>query len=502
MAMRNLLACLLLSFAVYANGYAATYYVRNGGDDSADGKSPATAWATIGKVNSHSFSAGDSVLFHEGDTWTGATLGIGWSGTSSKQAVIGAYYVDAGQPQTGFRTRRPTIDGQKKYPSSHYAPLVEVKGDNVRVQDLAIVNSQGRGIVFDSVSDDHAVNLVLSSIYDGSIKFLTCSGCLAEGNTVSDSDRVWPEAHKTWSAAISANGSSNVVIRGNNVIHEYGEGINVFGGSKNSIIEHNYLFGVRAVGIYSDGAPSTTIRYNIVVGANDSRFWRNGKASGAGIALNNESYHYAGHGGSQSTSVQSKNAKIYGNLVAYTNDGIAIWGQLDGSSFDNTMIYNNTLVDNDVQFASLDNRPMPNSQFMNNILMSISSGTADVNSSSLSGLVAKNNYFSQGDPGGTFSSSGNVYKGLQLARMSGWRSVTDPASVSWRDFQIAPGGSTIGAGNSTPLKNATANDSYNMDFNGKPHNRPPDMGAIRFGTLKRVPGTPSGLTATSSAGTT
>ena len=37
---------------------AATYYVRNGGDDSADGKSHATAWASLSKVNNYSFAAG------------------------------------------------------------------------------------------------------------------------------------------------------------------------------------------------------------------------------------------------------------------------------------------------------------------------------------------------------------------------------------------------------------------------------------------------------------
>ena len=69
---------------------AATYYVRNGGDDSADGRSHATAWASISKVNSQSFSAGDNVLFHAGDRWRGATLVVDWGGTAEQRAVIGA----------------------------------------------------------------------------------------------------------------------------------------------------------------------------------------------------------------------------------------------------------------------------------------------------------------------------------------------------------------------------------------------------------------------------
>ena len=48
---------------------AATYYVKNGGDDSADGLTDATAWKTISKVNSETFSPADTICFKRGDTW-------------------------------------------------------------------------------------------------------------------------------------------------------------------------------------------------------------------------------------------------------------------------------------------------------------------------------------------------------------------------------------------------------------------------------------------------
>ena len=72
---------------------AATYYVRTGGNDSADGRSHATAWASLNKVNGYSFAAGDRVLFHEGDRWVGQ-LTVDWAGTASQRAVVGAYYLD------------------------------------------------------------------------------------------------------------------------------------------------------------------------------------------------------------------------------------------------------------------------------------------------------------------------------------------------------------------------------------------------------------------------
>ena len=163
-------------------------------------------------------------------------------------------------------------------------------------------------------------------------------------------------------------------MRHNTVSEVYGEGINAHDGSQYTLIEQNTLFGVRAVGIYSDGAPDTTIRRNIVVGTANSAWWRSGSSVGAGIALNNEAYHYPIGGGSQSVSIQSKRAKVYGNLVAYTSTGLAVWGQgLPETSFDGVLIYNNTFVDNNTQ-VSMNNKPKPGAQFTNNILLSLSSG--------------------------------------------------------------------------------------------------------------------------------
>src|SRR5687768_10696816 len=94
---------------------AAIYYVRNGGSDSADGRSHGTAWASLSKVNGYSFAAGDRVLFHEGHRWVGE-LTVDWAGTSSERAVVGAYYLDGSTPVQGYRTARPIIDGDNRLP--------------------------------------------------------------------------------------------------------------------------------------------------------------------------------------------------------------------------------------------------------------------------------------------------------------------------------------------------------------------------------------------------
>ncbi len=82
------IAILLLVGCQYS--YAATYYVKNGGNDGADGLSDASAWATISKVNNRDLAAGDIVLFKRGSSWSD-TLIPKTSGSLSLPITFDAY---------------------------------------------------------------------------------------------------------------------------------------------------------------------------------------------------------------------------------------------------------------------------------------------------------------------------------------------------------------------------------------------------------------------------
>ena len=482
--MRLRLAHFLPTFAFLCatSSEAATYYVRNGGSDSADGRSHATAWASLDKVNSFSFAAGDQVLLHEGHRWVGL-LTIDWAGTSSAHAVVGAYYLDGSTPKRGYRTELPIIDGEDRIPSgSQYTALVSVRANRVRLENLRIRNSEGRGISVYQVSDAEIIGCTVSNIYGGGIHIYEAQGSRAENNFVTRDNIGWTQGNSDWGASIAIVESTSTVVRNNTVSEVWGEGINAHSGSQYTLIEKNRLFGVRAVAIYSDAAPDTTIRRNLIVGTATSTWWRSGNSVGAGIALNNEAYHYPVGGGSQSPSVQTKRAKVYGNLVAYTSSGLAFWGQgLPETSYDGVLIYNNTFVDNNIQ-VSINSLPKPGAQFMNNILLSLSSGTKDVDNTNLNGVIAKNNYFSQGNPGGDYVHAGNRFTGLRIAKMSGWRAITNVDQITWRDFVVASGSPVIGAGDNEPVNASTAAQNYSLDYNTAEHSRPMDMGGLTFAT--------------------
>jgi hypothetical protein len=373
---------------------------------------------------------------------------------------------------------------------------VGITAHRVRVENLRVQNSEGRGIGIVSVNEAEVFGCSVSNTYGASIHFVKSQGSRAENNFTTIAGIGNKEDGVPWGASIDIAKSTSTVVRNNTLNEVWGEGINAHSGSQYTLIENNRLFGVRAVGIYADGAPDTTIRRNLVLGTANSAWWRGSQSVGAGIALNNEVYHYPAGGGSQSVSVQTQRAKVYGNLVAYTSSGIAFWGHLAESSFDDVLVYNNTLVDNNIQVYTMP-KPKPGAQFMNNILLSLSSGTRDVEGTALGGMVAKNNYFSQGNPGGDYVNAGNRFTGLKIAKMSGWRTLTSIDQVNWRDFVLSSGSAGIASGDDEPRRTSNTTNNFAFDYNTAEHGSPMDMGGLTFATpVGPRPMAPTALTGT------
>jgi parallel beta-helix repeat protein len=488
-----LFSCLFASSLLAASAAgAATYYVRVGGNDNADGRSHATAWATLGKVNKTTFATSDIVLLHEGDRFTGS-LTVDWSGTSTQPAVVGAYYVNSsGGVTRGYKTSRPVIDGGNSLPGGIYDALLTVRANYVRVENIKSINSTGRNIAVTDSESTTVIGCSTDGAWGSGIHVQRSNNPRVENNVVTHAGKAF-ESGGNWGGVIEMDQNKGAVLRKNIVTESYGEGLNS-NASKGTLIEDNYVWGVRAVGIYVDASPDVTVRRNIVVGSTNSKYWRSSSAVGAGIVLNNEKYHYECSCSNPLPSTQlTQRTKVYDNLVAYTTTGIAMWGEFSQSSFNNTLIFNNTLVDNNTQF-SVQSNPKTGSLFENNILLSLSSGTRDVSGTSLDGMVAKNNYFSQGNPGGDYVHSGNRFSGLKLAKMSGWRSITTREQITWRDFDVQSGSPVIGAGTDEPRKMATSSDTFQLDYNASAHNSPMDMGGLRYGqAVAKRPSPPENL---------
>jgi hypothetical protein len=405
---------------------------------------------------------------------------VDWGGSAASPVVVGAYHLKNGIPTRGYVTARPVIDGTDTIPQQ-FDGLIRVKAPYVRIEDLAVVNSEGRGIQFEDSDHGVVVGCETRNSYKSGIKFIRAHDALIERNFVTKAGVASPEDGAVWGGAIELVASNEGTVRGNTVSEVYGEGINTNHGSVRAVIEGNLVFAARAVGIYVDAAPHTTVRRNIVIGTSNPEFWRTPRSTGAGIAVNNESYHYVANGGDLPASVQSQHVRVYQNLVAGTSSGVGIWGQFEESTFDDTLVFNNTLVDNETQLVLRD-KPKPGSRLVNNILLSLSPNTHDLDGAALRGMRASANYFSRGDPGGDVNANG-LYEGLRLARSSGWRSVDDIGTLSWRDFELDPTSAVIGVGDSEPRRMSQGDNTYDVDFNGQMANEPMDLGALRFSSV-------------------
>jgi hypothetical protein len=98
--MKAMCAATGLALTTMVSG-AAAYYVSSTGLDGNAGTSPAAAWKTISRVNSHAFAPGDQVFFAAGATFVGTVyFGPGALGNATNPVTLTSYGVG-----------RATIDG-------------------------------------------------------------------------------------------------------------------------------------------------------------------------------------------------------------------------------------------------------------------------------------------------------------------------------------------------------------------------------------------------------
>lgn len=437
----------------------AVYYVSNGGNDNADGLSDATAWATVGKVNSFAFASGDDVYFNSNDSWGGQQLMIDWGGTANDRVTIGAYYMDGGNEVVGVSGNKPVIDGNDAVPGE-YAALVQVQAsDYTDIENLRVINSEGRGVAVSFSSNNRVSNVETYNTYrEGIISWRSDTG-IFEDNDVSEASRVWPEFcglpenSCSWPGAlVIASGGPNLLSFGNivrrNVVYEnYGEGIGLYQGPYNNIVEDNILYANRAVQIYVDASYDNIIRNNLVYGTTDPTYWRAG-FPGIGIEINDET----GQG-----FALSENNKIYNNVVAYSRTGISIATSYSDSVFRDSDIYNNTFIDNLIGIDSRGNGPWQNSFVRNNIIWAIS-GDAELygGRDNHFGLTFENNNWSSPPPVGG-AGVGDVIGVPNISKTTGWRSMVG-GDLTYQDFALTSSSPGIDQGMTVPAYDANALD--------------------------------------------
>ncbi len=350
-----------LWISLKSNAAVTCHVDADSGDDARDGTSPAQAWKTLGRVNSHIFQPGDRLLLKAGSRFTGQLQPQGSGAVVDGKTVpirIGKY----GDGPL------PRIDGGGEYPDTLLLRNVEFW----EISDLEISNRGTNrapwrtGVCvatdgFGTMRHIHLRNLFVHDV-NGDLRkeqegcgiyFASRGGnqshfedLLIENCSVVRTDR---------NGICQRNGtharSLRVVIRGNALEDIGGDGIKLWG-SNGGIIESNVIHGGRmrcedyAAGIWPFDCDDTLIQFNEVSGMR-------GTKDGQGFdsdyfcrrSLFQYNYSHDNEGGffliCAPGNSYSEDAVIRYNISQ--NDGINSARVFHISGATNTKIYNNTI---------------------------------------------------------------------------------------------------------------------------------------------------------------
>jgi parallel beta-helix repeat protein len=312
---------LIASFSV-SSVSATTYYVSSSfGSDSNNGTSTDTPWETISKVNSKSFSAGDSILLKRGDTWINEPLTVSSSGSQGNVILYSAY--GTGNP--------PKLDGDNQ---EHWAGLVRIAGKSwVTIENLEITNVGKECLNVSGPSTGVTVQncLIHKNTYDGYMLIYVDAGSIL-GNVTQFTLRnnlIYNGLHN----GIRLTGGVTYATINNNTFHTfYHNGIDTYPGSVNNsnfTIYGNNIYNAKC-GIYLPGTSYATVYENDI---HDD--WKGIPASGYDAISYGIKLDATVRAGDHNT---IRNNRIW-NITTADNNTYAIW--VYGSSYNN--VYNNTV---------------------------------------------------------------------------------------------------------------------------------------------------------------
>ena len=328
-----------------------TYYVdAENGDDNNDGTSPETAWKTLAKASSiRQLKAGGSILLKAGCVWNGEQLTVrNAQGTEAEPVVIGSYGEGA----------KPVINGNgADWDADTKEELAAVhiyNSENIVIENLEITNWDSTvsgdyvqsskllsGLVVENKDAGELSNIIIrgNRIHDvngrmaggaekaagGLIVVVTGEGSNHTGETESwyngltiDGNEVYDVCHEAiymesvWASRTLVGGTSSDTGYQN-------DGNSSWIGSRDVLIENNYVHDVAGDGIVPINTTDALVQYNLIDNSADTNWDYSANVNHAALwtwNTDNVTFRY------NEASNTSKAAKDTG-LLPGTNDSMA-----------------------------------------------------------------------------------------------------------------------------------------------------------------------------------
>src|SRR5512138_2165004 len=304
---------MILGNTINTQAAGSVYYVSPTGNDANPGTSSAP-FKTFAKANSV-LTAGSTLNIYAG-TYN-EQLKISKSGTSSAWITV--------KPVNG--TVAIDMKNAASQGISVAASYVSISGLDVKNSKSVCVNLVGSNLTVDKLTvhecSDHGIQANNSS----NVKILNSRIYRAALSNASRS------ISSGWPSGIKVKVSDNVLIEGNTVYNNYGEGMGTRG--TNVTIRANTVYDNYSVNIYTN-SENATIERNFVYCTPNSGYERDGSPA-AGISMGEE--YFAGWG------ARLKNAKVINNIVAFCKHGVRYNGAeagVTGGGLKNATIAYNT----------------------------------------------------------------------------------------------------------------------------------------------------------------
>lgn len=166
----------VFNLILFNSAFATTFYVKNGGNDSASGTSDGNAWKSIARVNKYAgspgFKDGDIIQFKRGDTWSNEQS-IGASGNWGRNITL---------------TIKDYGTGDKPWLNANLFTPIKISGNNALTLIIKNLNCSGMDSSNAYVARFSDLrNLTIDGLYfDGhykASKFPLTSGLLIAGLT-------------------------------------------------------------------------------------------------------------------------------------------------------------------------------------------------------------------------------------------------------------------------------------------------------------------------------
>jgi len=514
---RLLLSILIILFATTAFG-ASPYYVNcgDGGSNVGTFANPFNSLASLETYSSTTgFADGDDIYFASGVTCTltdnDDRIQIRHSGVdTNNRTIIGCYDgendFDCGAVEQTAGSVRAIIDGGNfTYPGANQA-VIETASDSsyVTIREIKFQNFSGgntgdpsgsprawksKGADYVYFTNNHiyrggdGVEIAAHAVDNGS-EYCEVTGNLFQYIGYPD----YPDGTGYKGAVIEISSvdrglglTNHILVAHNTIENGTHEGIGAYKQSDSITIEYNTVRDVRSYHIYIGSSKNCIVRYNLVYESTDDLGW--GQSENA-IFSDIESWRTS-VGSAAAADTWNGNNEFYGNMVAGMQIAIgfscninAVSGYEAVNCHDSTLVYNNTLVDNDISFFNGDNNASDSIEIKNNISYhTYAGGQVHANNDSPNGTTWATNLFNNTDDTvtGDADASNVSTSAPGLVKTSSWVGQA-PEAFDQDDFQLS--------NTSSPAYNTgtTLGSPYNSDYWGtaRPQVTYYDIGAHEY----------------------